>query len=251
MIYVNVPTGTTGTIFISPVGNAIPFSTAVTTYTNNIWPSATAGTGGMMMLPVQQAPVQSNPRRVRLNNDADYCDVFIPDGRTVRVFGDGTVEGLVQGRTILDAWDLQRGCSLHLPDGAIVKVSWQGDIEVLDKNAKVLYKPPKERDFNPYLSSSDLVEEFIRYCAGVGITKKEFRDLPLNLFLYWLIVRAAERDKEKADDVLLLLETSVRSVKEIAIHRCRFCGRFLRPVFAKYGVNFCSPEHMQRKMECL
>ncbi len=131
------------------------------------------------------------------------------------------------------------------PDGSVVNFE-NGNVTINDKDAKVKYKSNPLREFNKYLSASDLVEEFIRYCDSQGITQKEFKDLPLPLFIMWLIVRVAETDNEDPGDALPLLTSGVKQKK---YHRCKCCGRFLQKKYQTHSVHFCNGDHMTKFLD--
>lgn len=57
-------------------------------------------------------------------------------------------------------------------------------------------RPGAGPDFNRYLNASDMIEEFIKYVGGLGLGKREFLSLPVELFIAFLVVRAAESDGE-------------------------------------------------------
>lgn len=49
---------------------------------------------------------------------------------------------------------------------------------------------------NRFLAASDLLEDFIAYVGPHGVSKAEFRDLPIELFIQWLVLEAAKQDGE-------------------------------------------------------
>lgn len=79
--------------------------------------------------------------------------------------------------------------------------------------------PP--RGFNRYVNASDLLEEFILFLGEQGVQKREFMDLPISLFVKWLIIRAMEEDGEEPDVVLQLPAPTGQP-------RCYGCGRFMQ-----------------------
>ncbi len=105
----------------------------------------------------------------------------------------------------------------------------------------VRYRPPP-LEFNRYINASDLLEEFIRW-AGIEahIRQNEALDLPLSHFITFLIIRAAEADREEPpEDVKLALPGPNWG------HRCVGCGRFLRDNLKKIGVFACNGAHLDR-----
>lgn len=81
-------------------------------------------------------------------------------------------------------------------------------------------QPPRE--FNRYINASDLMEEFIGYLNTVGVRQGEVMDLPVELFIKWLIIRACEEDQEEPN---VSLELPARRTPQ---PRCAGCQRFLR-----------------------
>ena len=137
-----------------------------------------------------------------------------------------------------------------LPDGTTIRINHDDTITVDDSNAKILYKSNPVRDFNPYLNTSDMLEDFIHWCAEQKITKDDFSTLPVSLFICWLVVKAAEADGEELADVTPMLTSAVRE-RKLHNHRCRCCGRFLSKKYESHQISFCSPEHMTKYMEKL
>lgn len=64
--------------------------------------------------------------------------------------------------------------------------------------------PPQAKDQN--LAASDLMEEFIKYAAGQGLAEKQARELPVDVFLTYIVFAASKaeghsggREKDKID----------------------------------------------------
>lgn len=130
-----------------------------------------------------------------------------------------------------------------LPNGVRIKLHPDDSIEIDESDGKQLYKAASIREFNKYLNASDLLEEFVLFCSKEKMTRKDFSELPISLFIYWLIVKAAEADGDPVDEVKPLLETTVNTIKHKR-HRCKCCGKFLSRKFENHQIAFCSPEHM-------
>lgn len=130
---------------------------------------------------------------------------------------------------------------VNLPDGVILRLN-KGRYELIDKDAKITYKANRIREFNKYLNSSDMVEEFVRYLGALNLTQDEALKIPLETFIVWLIIRAAEHDNEDIPDTeTRLLETTVGKFRK---PRCKCCGRFISNKKSKLGIEFCSGIHM-------
>ncbi len=136
---------------------------------------------------------------------------------------------------------------IELPDGAIIDVKADGSYEIVDKDAKVTYKANRVREFNRYVNASDLLEEFIDFVDGVGgIDKERFLALPIETFIRWLVLRAAQADGETLVEEQTAIEQSVLALPAPSpkIKRnCKCCGRFVTRQRADNAMLFCSVEH--------
>jgi hypothetical protein len=102
--------------------------------------------------------------------------------------------------------------------------------------------PAPPHGFNKYLNASDLLAAFGKYAQEVRrqLTMEEFMELPIQLFVQWLVIEAARFDQTPVPDGV---PATVRF-----LHRCRDCGRFLPREYQRLGVNFCSPAHMEQAL---
>lgn len=91
---------------------------------------------------------------------------------------------------------LDPGTVHKLPDGSKLCIDFNGNYEIVDHKAKVTYKSNNIREFNKYVSSSDVLEAFIKDVGKLGVKQSEVFSLPIELFINWLIIRAAEKDGE-------------------------------------------------------
>jgi hypothetical protein len=132
-------------------------------------------------------------------------------------------------------------CILELPDGTKIDVKANGSFEISDKGAKVVYRANRVRNFNPFLNASDKLEDFIRFCGTQGVRKGDMLQLPISLFIAWLVVEAAKADQEPAPAVPLLPDLR----KRLRPH-CAGCGRFIRRSLVQKQVFFCSPACFER-----
>ena len=129
-----------------------------------------------------------------------------------------------------------------LPDGALIKVKKDGSYKIEDKDAKVTYRANNIREFNRYINTSDLLEEFIRDCGKFGARQNQVLHVPIELFINWLIIKAAEEDGDKPPKDVKLLEDSARLLPS-SHHRCLWCGKFITNDRFELGVNFCDEIH--------
>ena len=133
--------------------------------------------------------------------------------------------------------------NIELPDGAVLEIQADGSYKLFDDKATVVYKANRVREFNRYINSSDLLEEFIKFVSKQGnITKKEFFNLPVELFIQWLVIRAGEADGEDADynPVTQALPLALPNFKKRHSVKCKCCGKFI----TKREMEFCNQDHM-------
>lgn len=149
-------------------------------------------------------------------------------------------EGLWRARS----WQVKDGTEkkITLPDGTVVEVESNGSYRIVDKDAKVIYRANKVRDFNRFLNVSDRLEEFIAFCGDQMVRKDEFLELPLNLFIKWLVIEAAKADQvDPPADVKLLPD-----LRRAITPRCTGCGRFLPRYATAKKLFFCAPPCFER-----
>lgn len=144
--------------------------------------------------------------------------------------------------------------TISLPDGSKF-VFDQGKYRIEDKDAKVTYRANSVREFNRFVNASDLIVEFLSYCKDLGAMPRDPRDVlkfPLELFVAFLVVKAAEADAEPVpQEEVLMLESRVPQLAALpppeghrsAAPRCLCCGRYTKKRLAASGIRFCSPEH--------
>lgn len=129
-----------------------------------------------------------------------------------------------------------------LPDGAKLLVDDKGNYRIEDKDAKVTYKANRMREFSPHLNASDMVAAFVKYVGGLGVRQDEVLQLPIELFINWLVIEAAERDQDRIPDGVQRLEQR-DDVKLIVRPRCLKCKRFIPRLHARHKFPFCDPVH--------
>lgn len=134
--------------------------------------------------------------------------------------------------------------SLELPDGHVLDMDQEGNFKIVAKDAKVTYKANGQREFNRYINASDLLAQFIKDLGMAGATQKQVLQVPLELFINWLVIRAAEQDEEQVPaDVPKLAD-----LPKLALPRCRQCGRFLSRTHMEVNFSFCNGMHADRFM---
>lgn len=141
-------------------------------------------------------------------------------------------------------WYLKDGTrkKIHLPDGTVIELLETGSFLIHDQDAKVIYRANRVRDFNKYLNVSDRLEEFVKFCGQQKLERGEFLELPLKLFLGWLVIEAAKADQEPPPADIKLIP----DLRKVIAPRCVGCGRFL-PRYAKQKqLSFCAPPCFER-----
>lgn len=127
--------------------------------------------------------------------------------------------------------------TISLPDGSKIEVAANGSYKILDDGAKVVYRANRVRAFNAFINASDKIEDFIAFCGEHGVRRGEIMDLPIRLFIGWLVLEAAKADGEDEPE-----EVGVRllpDLREAAVPRCTRCQRFLSFAKKRVGIDFC------------
>lgn len=84
----------------------------------------------------------------------------------------------------------------------------------------VMARKPAPLEFNKYINTSDLLQEFIAFLGTQKVHKDEIMGLPIELFIKWLIIKACEVDNEEPNVTLALPAPQPKP-------RCLGCGRFV------------------------
>jgi len=148
---------------------------------------------------------------------------------------------LNNNQIIITDMELGAGIECKLPDGSTLKIDDVGNYEIIDENQKITYKANNLREFNRYINASDLLEEFIEYLGENRVKQKDILNVPIEIFITWLVYKASEQDRIDNQNDILALETKTKELK--IVHRCKYCGRFLTNKFKEIGVNFCNSNH--------
>lgn len=138
---------------------------------------------------------------------------------------------------LLDESELVAGGVYKLPDGAKLFIDFNGNYEIIEHNAKVTYKANSNREFNQYINTSDLLEDFIGDLGALGVKQGEVLEVPLEAFINWLVLKAADADGEPVPVGVPMLEAPR--------NECRYCGVGLEGKFRELGMGFCSVGHFE------
>ena len=137
---------------------------------------------------------------------------------------------------------IQNGRDYLMPDGSVLSIDRDGNYKILDKGAKVTYHANRFREFSPHINASEMLAQFVEYVATLGIDRSDVLGLPIELFINWLVISAAERDKDP-------VPAEVRPVQEHPAIRdqlkptCLLCKRFIPREYHRNRFDFCNVEH--------
>jgi len=129
--------------------------------------------------------------------------------------------------------DVKPNTLLELPDGTIIDVKDRHNYTIHDANTQISREHCTIRAFNRFINASEMLEGFIKDMAPIGIRQDQILKVPVEAFINWLIFKAAESDGD-------VLPSSHYN------HRCIYCKQFLLRKLVVMGVNFCSPDHLDR-----
>lgn len=142
--------------------------------------------------------------------------------------------------------NLVPGDRATLPDGSVIVVDDQGNYKIEDKNAVVTYKASNIRNFNPYINASDLLARFVGQVKELGVnSKQEVLNLPIKLFISWLVIEAAEQDGDEVP------ENVQKEFRQIHKPQCQLCGRYIKKLYQFNNFPFCDPAHASKHLKLL
>ena len=142
---------------------------------------------------------------------------------------------------------LVRDGEYELPDGARLLIDSDGNYQICDQAAQVTYKANRIRDFSPHLNASDMLADFIRYVASVGVKRQDVMQLPLQLFAAWLVIEAAQRDGDDVPADIVPVDRDPLVLSAVR-PKCELCGRFIPRLHYRHRFPFCSPEHAAKRL---
>lgn len=134
---------------------------------------------------------------------------------------------------------------IDFPDGSKVIMDDLGNYVIEDKDAKVKYKANFNREFNRYVNASELLSQFVRELGGVGVTQDKVLNVPIEVFVNWLVHRAADAD---GDEYAKRGVPTITDEKHLLPRqaRCGYCQRFLSKKHETLGMRHCNPDHMAK-----
>lgn len=154
---------------------------------------------------------------------------------------DGVINGQVgiRDKRLLG---LEDSYTLELPDKSRF-VYEKGNYRIEDKDAKVTYKANRIHEFNRYLNSSDLLADFIADLGKLGARQDTALSVPIEVFITWLIYKAAEADGEPPPDIPSVA-SRLALPKPPDLVRCRCCAQPLPNEMVNEGLQFLNEQHM-------
>lgn len=94
------------------------------------------------------------------------------------------------------------------------------------------------RRVNRFLATSDMLEEFLREMSAEGIGRASMLDLPIELFVSWLVVKAAEADQETVPENVTDPRRRIHALPKR--HLCRGCNNEITADLRARGLQWCS-----------
>lgn len=101
--------------------------------------------------------------------------------------------------------------------------------------------PAPPRGFNIYLNAFDLLAEFTKEANLAGVRQGQFRTLPVDLFVTWLILKSAEFDGVEPP------EGTPKALPFPKRARCLDCGRFLSAGNERLSFHYCGAGCLERR----
>jgi len=148
-----------------------------------------------------------------------------------------------------NAWKMFVGAPLLLPDGTKILIDDKGNYIIEDKDAKIVRRGSNVREFNRFINASDQLEAFIKDLGVVGVTQGKVLKIPIEVFINWLVIKAAEQDQTSIPDGVVKLESQAIVRELTAKGRCLCCGKYLSQARIDKKVNFCSGDHLERYLQ--
>lgn len=135
--------------------------------------------------------------------------------------------------------------NFKLPDGGILRLDAMGNYKLDDSQAQVIYQASRNKAFNPYVNASDMLAKFIEFLGPLHVRRHEVSELPLKLFVNWLILAAASADGDTPPAGVIPITR--KHLPNRVGPRCPACGHF---VVKSLGYQYCNPtcaaQHYER-----
>lgn len=175
------------------------------------------------------------------SSGTSYTSSTIPTGNINYIWNDPLILNKNE-YTIYEGQELK----ITMPNGAILTINKNGSYEVVD-DGKILYKGCKIREFNRFINASDLLEEFIIFMGQkFNVRQGEILQIPIELFINWLIIRACNEDGDEIPQDVLRIEDHSYVKKTKIIPRCKCCGKFILRKYNDNNIFFCNSNCMDK-----
>lgn len=135
---------------------------------------------------------------------------------------------------------IEAGDKLSLPDGSTLIIDDLGNPRIEDVSDKIVYKANNIREFSPFINASDMVAGFLDEIRDLGIKRDIALNLPIKLFIKWLIIKAAEKD---GDSVNVQPVNKDPKLLQFIKPKCNYCGKYIRKLHQINEFPYCGPEH--------
>lgn len=137
---------------------------------------------------------------------------------------------------------IKNGHSYLMPDGSVLSLDDHGNYTIADKMATVTYRANRFRDFSPHINASDMLAQFVEYVATLGIDRSDVLGLPIELFINWLVISAAERDQDPVPAEIVPVQKH-QAIANTLRPTCLLCKRYIPREYHRNRFDFCNAEH--------
>lgn len=216
MIYSTTTSGTNINYITSSTSNQLPVCTSLGT-----------GSGNAFFVTGNNQIVINNPSLMKLVSKS-----------RIKV-GNDLIDTLGQVLEISEGESL----TVQLPDETAIIIQADGSYMIRYADQTIVRrKPNPKREFNRFVNASDLLEEFIRDLGACKVKQNQVLQIPIELFINWLVIKAAEQDEEEVPKEVPRLEDQVKYKPP----RCKYCGKFISKRHFHFGIYFCNSRHFEK-----
>jgi hypothetical protein len=136
--------------------------------------------------------------------------------------------------------------ALKMVDGSMLQIDEKGNYFLEDQYQTRIYEANNRREFNRYINASDVMEQFITYLQDKGVKQVDFLNLPIEVFINFMIIQAAQKDGDPIPSDIVPPEIHPKLIESSKqeIPRCKYCGKFIEHKREKAGVKFCGEGHL-------
>jgi len=178
-----------------------------------------------------------------------YTSPYPTSSTAIGVWNNTFDTGVTESKNIDIVINEGQEMTITMPNGAILTVNEDGSYEMVD-DGKIIYKGCKVREFNRFIKASDLLEEFIIFMGQkFNVWQGEILQIPIELFINWLIIRTCQEDGDDIPQDVLKIEDHSYVKKTKIIPRCRYCGRFIPRKYSDNSVLFCNSRCTDKKIQ--